>query len=146
MIELFSLRPEAEGFGAFIVPRETAKGETMMKVKGRIGRPLKRGSEPLGVTSVRIEEKVKTALVKEFGGLSDAIYYLYQGVQEFRESRGLPTDRDFEPEETLKREELETLLYTVRFYLELNKIEDGRKLKRFRLLAKKLNDYLYFER
>jgi len=28
MIELFSFRLEALSFGAFIVPRETAKGET----------------------------------------------------------------------------------------------------------------------
>lgn len=56
--------------------------------------------EPTKPTSVRVSPKVTKALAEEFGSLGNAIYYLYEGLQDFRESRGLPSWRTRKLKET----------------------------------------------
>lgn len=61
-----------------------------MTSKAKRGKP-RRGEGIAKVSAVRIDDETKTILVREFGSLGNALYYIAQGIDEFRALNELPT-------------------------------------------------------
>ena len=57
--------------------------------KRRRGKP-RRGAQVSEVSAVRIDPITNRVLKREFGSLGNALYYLAEGIADFREAKNLP--------------------------------------------------------
>lgn len=112
-------------------------------IRGR-GRPRTRPGETK-LTTIRVEPYVSKGLRAEFGSISNALYYLYEAITEFREARGLevdPSTPDFETYQ-LGPDEIRILAGALECWIDRSKltppIKDGRALRPYRGLLNKLN-------
>ena len=109
-----------------------------MKLNTKLGRPRIRQGKTK-INSVRIDDHVKQILQKEFGGLSNALYYIYEGLQAFREQKNLPTVRATnEGMGSLNLKEIEMLIQALKNYIEFSGQMDGRRLRPHKSLLMKL--------
>lgn len=109
-----------------------------MKMIRRPGRPRVRPGKTK-ITSVRVDDHVKEVLSKEFGTLANSLYYLYDGLQDFREEKNLPTVRaNYEGTETLGPKEIQTLIQAMKHLIDTSPLTDGRSLRPFKALLMKL--------
>ena len=114
----------------------------MKLIKGR-GQPRTRPGKKIK-TSIRVEPYVTKGLQAEFGSVSNALYYLYESIIEFREAKGLEVDPSTPVLDTFKLgpSEISTLATILESWINRSKlappITDGRALRPYRGLLNKL--------
>lgn len=110
----------------------------IIKIKKKLGRPRTRAGKTK-ITSVRIEDHVKEVLAKEFGTLANSLYYLYEGLQDFRAQKQLPVVRaNYEGMDQIDGTELLVLIEAMKHYIETSPQTDGRRLRPLKTLLMKL--------
>jgi len=70
-------------------PGQDPKADLKARNQLAPGKP-RRGRKTAPVTSIRIDPEAKRALSSYFGSLGNALFYLYQGIEELKENYELP--------------------------------------------------------
>ena len=116
-----------------------------LPLRGKRGKPRK-ASEVSEVKTVRIDPRSERLLKAEFGNLSNALFYIAEGLRTFRGRKGLASLESGEgfilgKDQTryLEKVEIETLMEALDAFIRTEM--DGRKIRR---LSRLLNKLIYY--
>jgi hypothetical protein len=114
--------------------------EIRLKHKNKKGKPRRaRGIAP--VSSVRIDIRSKNKLIKYFGSLGNALYFLYQGIENMKDEYGLPSDNVENRNFKLDSYDFECIYIALRWYA--NTLRDEKTKSKFLNLSTRIRQTVF---
>jgi len=114
-----------------------------MRIRPGPGKPARSPRGPAPSTSVRVHEYVKVVLDRNFGSLAAALYYLYEGIQEFKALHNLPVDvEQIDIDPWIEFEDLKLTQKALLHYIMYPPTNDARTVRPYKRFLLRLSSVL----